>query len=370
VNHLIDHDEENTMDNINPLEERLLELLRRCSVKLVVPGGHGTGFFVAPGMILTCAHVVEAVQKGTGSVTVSWKNQSLIACLQNFLSELHPTLKLQYPDLALLKVDALVNANHPCVYLHTDANLDDKIYSYGYTDEYPIGDPSTFISEGWTDEQHLLLKFKEGQARSGLSGAAALNRRTGSVCGVMKRSRGTETDLGGRAIPTRVVFENFPELETQQQKFHQQDRRWYDCINQQQREILGLLPPSQGPVGPFKEWATFYITTAKSATKTAQDLLTVNGDIRPIEYINQEVILDQQKKNFEDFRKLIDNTQQLPPEIALDNEELRIKVTRGIAQIEKLKTCIHTAPCQDINNKFISLSSTLDDLGRHCKIET
>ena len=82
------------MDNINPLEERLLELLRWCSVKLVVPGGHGTGFFVAPGMILTCAHVVEAVQKGTGSVTVSWKNQSLYCLSSEFLIRTTPHIKI------------------------------------------------------------------------------------------------------------------------------------------------------------------------------------------------------------------------------------------------------------------------------------
>ena len=357
------------MDNTNSLEEELLELLRWCSVKIVVPGGHGTGFFVATGMILTCAHVVEAIQKGTGSVTVYWESQSYTASIHNYLSELHPRLKLQYPDLALLEVDTLVNTNHPCVYLHPEAKLDDKMYSYGYTDEYSDGDPTTFTNEGWTDEQHLLLKFKEGQARPGLSGAAVLNRRTGGVCGIMKRSRGTETDLGGRAIPTHVMFEQFPELVIQQQEFHQQDRRWYDCINQQQREVLGILPPSHGPVGPFKQWATFYITTAMTATKTAQDLLTASGDIRLIEYTNQEGILNQQKKNLKEFRNLIDNTQQLPSEITLNKEELRVKVNRGIAQIEDLTTCIHSAPCRDIEDKFETLSSTLDDLGKHCKIE-
>lgn len=231
------------MDSRNSLEEQLLELLRQCTVKLAVPGGHGTGFFVASGMVLTCAHVVEPAQKSKKPVTAYWNGQSYSADIQDFLSELHPGLKLQYPDLALLKVDALTNTKHPCVFLHTEAHLDDKIYSYGYTDEYSTGDPSTFENEGWTDEQQLLLKLKEGQARSGLSGAPVLNRRTGGVCGIMKRSRGTETDLGGRAIPARVVFEKFPHLETLQQQFHQQDKRWYNCLTSQQRQNLGLVAP-------------------------------------------------------------------------------------------------------------------------------
>ncbi len=47
------------MDMMNSLGEQLIELVRRCTVKLLVPGGHGTGFFVAPGTILSCAHVVK-----------------------------------------------------------------------------------------------------------------------------------------------------------------------------------------------------------------------------------------------------------------------------------------------------------------------
>lgn len=40
---------------MTPLEE----LLQQCTVKITVPGGWGTGFFVASGLVLTCAHVVR-----------------------------------------------------------------------------------------------------------------------------------------------------------------------------------------------------------------------------------------------------------------------------------------------------------------------
>src|SRR5215831_13606046 len=41
------------------MEQSLIDLLHRCTVKLTVGRGYGTGFFVAPGLILTCAHVVK-----------------------------------------------------------------------------------------------------------------------------------------------------------------------------------------------------------------------------------------------------------------------------------------------------------------------
>ena len=238
------------MNNTSASEEQLLELLRQCTVKLVFQGGHGSGFFVAPGMVLTCAHIVTEAQKSNGAITLYWKEQPYPPDNQQVLSELHPDQQLQYPDLAVLKIDALSNASHPCVYLHPEAHLGDKIYSYGYTDTYSAGDPSTYVNEGWTGEQHLLLKLKEGQAQSGLSGAPILNLRTGGVCGIMKRSRGTETDLGGRAVPTQTIFQSLYEkkvdLQSLQQAFHKQDRRWYDSLAQTQREKLGIVPPSEG----------------------------------------------------------------------------------------------------------------------------
>ena len=76
------------MDNIGSSEERLLELLRQCTVKLVVPNGHGTGFFIASDKILTCAHVVDAAQKTGKSVTANWNNHSYPVTIRHFLSEI------------------------------------------------------------------------------------------------------------------------------------------------------------------------------------------------------------------------------------------------------------------------------------------
>jgi hypothetical protein len=76
-----------------------------------------------------------------------------------------------------------------------------KLYIYGYTDVYPYGDSVTLGYEG----PNTLLKLKAGQIIPGLSSAPVLNMRTGSVCGVVIRTRGQQTDLGGRAVPAAVL---------------------------------------------------------------------------------------------------------------------------------------------------------------------
>jgi hypothetical protein len=226
----------------------LREHLRQCTVQLVVPGKSlGTGFFVAPGLILTCAHVVQAAQAQNLPVEIrTWDGQFIgMGSIQTFLLENIPvkqTLPGQrpshlYPDLALVLV---AFNDHPCVLLDAQVSGGDPLYTYGYPDNFPAGDEAEFVFEGESriDAQRFLLKFREGEARPGFSGAPLLNRRTGGVCGIVQMTRGS--DIGGRAIPTSAILQELPTLVTQQQQFQQQDIRWTSYLTIQQRRILGL----------------------------------------------------------------------------------------------------------------------------------
>lgn len=158
------------------------ERLKQCTVRLSVTGGqgHGTGFFVAPGLILTCAHVV----KGANSrlINVWWQSQNYTADIDSVPENIEKV------DLALLKLKGSI-PDHSWVSLDESAQVGDKLYSFGYTDEYPNGDPATFECEGFNGDRPPLLKFKEGQVRPGLSGSPVLNQRTGKVCGIVKKTR-------------------------------------------------------------------------------------------------------------------------------------------------------------------------------------
>jgi S1-C subfamily serine protease len=202
------------------MKQELYELLRQCTVRVSISGkaGYGTGFFVAPDLILTCAHVVRDAQQDTDSIEVKWNNQFYQVEIMKIVPD---------PDLVLLKIQL---TSHPCVYLKGEVWLRDDLSSYGYTEAYPNGDSLTPVREGWTEDTYPLLKFRESQVQPGFSGAPLLNMRTGYVCGLVKRSRDRESELGGRAISTKTVFQVFPELQDIQYRFHQQDRRWLNYL--------------------------------------------------------------------------------------------------------------------------------------------
>lgn len=208
----------------------LYELLHDCTVRIVAKGSQGTGFFVAPGLILTCSHVVENAYKAHLPVEVSWKGQTVTAQIFEFRNA-------EYPDLALLQVNI---SNHACVLLHGGAEPFSELYSYGYADIESQGASTTFECEGWAGEKHELLKFKEGQVRPGMSGSPVLNRETGAVCGIVQFTRDRTNALGGKAMLSQVVFREFPGLEEQQKEFHQRDKRWLDCLTPQLRGVLGM----------------------------------------------------------------------------------------------------------------------------------
>lgn len=61
-----------------------------------------------------------------------------------------------------------------------------------------------------------------------------LNLRTGGVCGVVKTSRGRDSDLGGRAVSITCVPPEH-DLAALQQSYHQKNDDWLGCLSDEQR---------------------------------------------------------------------------------------------------------------------------------------
>ena len=98
---------------------------RRCSINTTIPGTSlGTGFFVVPGSILTCAHVVQPARENNLPIEVClWNGQSIgIGSIgkyiwKKYLSKTHfrdKSFNIFTQALALLQVKL---TNQPCVYL-------------------------------------------------------------------------------------------------------------------------------------------------------------------------------------------------------------------------------------------------------------
>jgi hypothetical protein len=142
--------------------------------------------------------------------------------------------------------------NHKCVYL--DQSLPqrgDKLSTFGYpqsfgSEIYTGGDSATTEYEGESFQDGvLILKLKAGQIQEGFSGSPLLNERTKKVCGIVSISRNTESDLGGRATPTNLLFQSryFSQSQSSQNlissklkdnlNYHQKiDKTWNQVISQ------------------------------------------------------------------------------------------------------------------------------------------
>jgi hypothetical protein len=221
------------------MTQTLYELLRECTVAISASGAKGTGFFVAPGQVLTCAHVIEPAKDNPASIEISWRGQS-------YRTRSLAMRDATYPDIALLEVGV---SDHPCVLLSGGAQPHHQLYSYGYPDIEQQGAPTTFHCEGLMGARNDLLRLKDGQVRPGMSGSPILNEATGGVCAIMQASRDRSSALGGKALLAQAIYAEFPALEALQQQFHTRDTRWSDALTTDQRKALGLkwLPSPPAP---------------------------------------------------------------------------------------------------------------------------
>lgn len=234
--------------------QSLDDLLNDCTVRVKTKGGHGTGFFVAPGLILTCAHVIEDEFKQKTPVSAYCKyNQETIPVEETNRDEVFLGL---YPDLALLRVDI---RDHPCVLLGTEFRAFTEFYSYGYTKDIPDGESTTVECEGTLEFGGTLIKLKDGQVKPGASGSPLLNKKTGCVCGMITNTRDRNSDLGGAGVPITTVFAKFPDLKRQNLAFHRRDPRWKDLLEKEVVEkasniVAALLYAEPGKISKPKHW--------------------------------------------------------------------------------------------------------------------
>lgn len=218
-------------------------LFSRCVIRVHCDGSfRGSGFFVTPTEILTCAHVVH----GGGAITVEWDGGGTAAVIVEKLPPLGSGDSRErffpFPDVALLRVTAPAD-RQPCVLLEPALPAEgppaDVLRLAAWTaDEY---DPDSVVLTSATFDYEgplrpggsQLLKLKNGQVAHGFSGGPLLNVRTGGVCGLVDSTRDARSALGGFGVPLSGFLESLPGLLARNHEHHAVDTRWRHAFSRE-----------------------------------------------------------------------------------------------------------------------------------------
>jgi Trypsin-like peptidase domain len=175
------------------------------TVRVVAGGSSGTGFFVAPGLVVTCAHVIAP----GAAAQVRYGAESYAATV--LVREPAGAVAGNYahPDVALLRIP---RTDHPCVPLSSGPSpqAGRELFGYGcprigesvFWEHMPMASEGTRVStagDTW-------VKTSRAQVQPGASGAGVIDLATGELVGMLKLSRDPRADLGGVLVPTATIL--------------------------------------------------------------------------------------------------------------------------------------------------------------------
>jgi hypothetical protein len=182
--------------------ESLIARLRGQCVR-VIGRQPGCGFAVAPGWLITCAHVVgREAPLGRNFEVRPWQGASRMVVLRHLAGD---------TDLALL---ADPGADGAAAVFDGEPRRDELLVGIGFPvrEQQPELDDFTAHFEGITltldtatGRELRLMKLKQGLIDYGFSGGPLIQTRTGRVVGVTRLSQDTRLDLGGWAVPADTV---------------------------------------------------------------------------------------------------------------------------------------------------------------------
>jgi len=217
----------------------LEDLLRQCTVRVEAADRSGAGFFVAPGKVLTCAHVVR-----DDPVCVVWERDGhdpveIRVADRMLLNDRGRPIKAltgDYPDIAILDLDHADRAffgNHPCVALGTKwPSPADEFQAFGYPEQGGSVrlTPVTLAYRGkqGTDPT-AYLDLASDKVEPGMSGGPVLNLSSGQVCGVVVASKDVAAPEGALAVPWSCVEADLKKVIDDNHEFHAHDRRWNEA---------------------------------------------------------------------------------------------------------------------------------------------
>lgn len=231
------------------MASRLEDLLRACTVRVLGGPMPGAGFFVAPGRVVTCVHVVGDSE----NLVVRWERDDLppvelpvierIAILRSRGRPI-PDLDQDYPDIALLAVDD--PGGHPCVAVDLEwPSQEDSFQIFGYPREGGaiLLTPARLTYRGTHGTQPtVFMDLASDTIKPGMSGAAVLNLRPGAVCGIVVASKHIALPDGALVIPWSAVAADLAETLAENRLYHATDPVWASATAAYRERLRFRLP--------------------------------------------------------------------------------------------------------------------------------
>lgn len=218
------------------MADPLINLLQSRTVLIRAGNAVGTGTLIAPGMILTCAHVVRRAWNNKEIIKASlpdpsipgqfiWEESAQEVYLSNVYEEKAPelnddveatqiTLKTEYPDVAVIKIS---HTEHALIELpvndNDNVNLENgQFLAFGFQKRDANLDRNVPQTVSLTYEGAQLdgtikkLMFTHGLVRPGMSGAALVERGSGKIIGLVHMTRSANDNLGAYVIPAEAIW--------------------------------------------------------------------------------------------------------------------------------------------------------------------
>lgn len=195
------------MTNLVSGERETESLLRSCCRRVFGKGARkGTGFFIGPNLVLTCAHVLEGLDVGSEVKIAKIDEDS-----SSDFSIATIVARDNDGDLAVL-----MSSTTESLYAPLDERLcdEDKVVGFGFL--WPTEtrtELKKYIAdvEGQNDFNEngrigIEWQLKGSHIEPGFSGGPVLNIRTHAVAGVMQATRSRNSALGGFIIPVSYAL--------------------------------------------------------------------------------------------------------------------------------------------------------------------